>query len=163
MLCNPLCFLIRRYGRDTVKQLKCVLADFYSAADLSDAKSQLLKDAKRVDKNDSIPHVPDRREGELRSVRIIDDIFTVLYHLDHSQLLKCLPKYVADSPDAMPSTRFYEGDLAILMELLKRMDGQIEAGTCHTTTTVSGYKCHTQAAGEFSNTCIYSRFAPSTC
>jgi len=125
MLCNPLCFLIRRYGRDTVKQLKCVLADFYSAADLSDAKSQLLKDAKRVDKNDSIPHVPDRREGELRSVRIIDDIFTVLYHLDHSQLLKCLPKYVADSPDAMPSTRFYEGDLAILMELLKRMDGQI--------------------------------------
>ena len=51
-------------AKTAVKQLKSGLADFYSAADLSDAKSQLLKDVKGMDKNVSIPHVPDRREGE---------------------------------------------------------------------------------------------------
>ena len=125
VLCNPLCFLLHRYGRDAVKPLKRVLLDFYNVADLAAAKNQVLEDVKRMNKSVSIPHVPDRREGELRSVRIVDDIFTVLDCLDENQLLKHLPKYVADSPDAMPSARLYEGDLAVIMKLLERMDGQI--------------------------------------
>ena len=125
MLCNLLCFLSCRYSRDGVKQLKSALLDFYDVADLVTAKSQLLEDVKRIDKDSSIPHVPDRREGELRSIRVVDDMFTVLDCLDENQLLKCLPKYVADSPDAMPSMRLYEGDLAIIMRLFERMDGQM--------------------------------------
>ena len=74
VLCNPLCFLLCRYGRDAVKQLKSALLDFYSAADLATAKSQLLDDVNRMNKNVTLPHVPDRREGELRCVRIVDDM-----------------------------------------------------------------------------------------
>ena len=95
MLCNPLCFLLHRYGRDAVKPLKRVLLDFYNVADLAVAKNQVLEDVKRMNKSVSIPHVPDRREGELRSVRIVDDIFTVLDCLDENQLLEYLPKPIA--------------------------------------------------------------------
>ena len=91
-----------------------MLLDFYNVADLAAAKNQELEDVKRMNKSVNIPHVPDRREGELRSVRIVYDIFTVLDCLDENQLLKYLPKYVADSPDAMPSARLYERDLTII-------------------------------------------------
>ena len=125
VLCNPLCFLLCRYGRDAVKQLKSALLDFYSAADLATAKRKLLDDVNRMNKNVTLPHVPDRREDELRCVRIVDDTFSVLDCLDENLLLRHLPKYVADSPGAMSSMRLYKGSLAVIMRLLERMDGQI--------------------------------------
>jgi len=39
--------------------------------------------------------------------------------------LSKLPCYVADSPDAMPSSRLYEGDLSVLMKVIERMENEI--------------------------------------
>ena len=47
---------------------------------------------------------------------IVDDILIVLTHLDENLKLKSLPKYVSDGPDAMPSTRLYDGDLCVFMK-----------------------------------------------
>ena len=124
VLSNPLCFLLRRYGKTAVNPLKNAVLDFYSVAELADAKRQLLEDASKLDTVCVIPHVPERREGELRATRIVDDIFVVLAWLDENLLMNLLPTYVADSPDAMPSTRLYDGDLAVLMKLLEKMGGQ---------------------------------------
>ena len=66
---------------------------------------------------DTMPHVPDRRDGELRSVKIVDDIFIVFTYLDVNLRLTELPKYVADGPDSMPSIRLYDGDLSVIMKL----------------------------------------------
>ena len=62
-----------------------------------------------------MPHISLRRDGELRAAKSLDDIFTVLTCLDEKLKQKCLPKYVSDSPDSMPSIRIYDGDLLTLM------------------------------------------------
>ena len=63
----------------------------------------------------NLPHIPLRRDGEFRAAKSLDDIFAVLTCLDEKLKLKCLPKYVSDSPDFMPSIRIYVGDLLTLM------------------------------------------------
>jgi len=52
---------------------------------------------------------------------LLDDIITILTCLDESLKLKCLSKYVAESPDDMPSMRVYDGDLATLMVTFDRL------------------------------------------
>ena len=73
-----------------------------------------------------LPHIPKRRDGESKAARTVEDIFTVLVFLDkHLQICK-LPKYVADSPDAMPSVRLYAGDLASLMKILTKLENEVK-------------------------------------
>ena len=36
-----------------------------------------------------------------------------------------LPCYVSRSPDCMPAIRLYEGDMAVMMNLLTKLDGHI--------------------------------------
>jgi len=47
----------------------------------------------------NLPHILSRCEGELRASKSLNDIVTVLTCLDENLKLKCLLKYVADSPD----------------------------------------------------------------
>ena len=68
-----------------------------------------------------LPHIPLRREGEQRAAKSLDDIIAILTCLDGSLNLKCLPKYVAESPDDMPSMRASDGDLATLMVTFSRL------------------------------------------
>ena len=52
-----------------------------------------------------LPHIPLRREGELRASKSLDDVMTILTCLDENLKISSLPKYVAESPDAMPCMR----------------------------------------------------------
>ena len=45
--------------------------------------------------------------------------------LDEHIKLNSLPKYVSDSPDSMPSTRLYEGDLVAIMNRLEKLAAQV--------------------------------------
>ena len=63
-----------------------------------------------------------RSEGDNRLAREVDDMITVFTFLDERKLLDNLPKYVADGPDNMPTTRLYEGDLKVFMDQLVRID-----------------------------------------
>jgi len=125
VLCNALCFLTHRLGKSAVKCLKSSVLDFYRVEELSDAKKRLLQDVNNLNVGLDMPHVPERRDCELRAVRIVDDIFTVLTFLDENLKLQLLPKYVADGPDSMPSTRLYEGDLSILMKHIDIISGRL--------------------------------------
>jgi len=40
--------------------------------------------------------------------------------------LDCLPKYVSDNPDTMPSVRLYEGDLAVLIKAIEKMKSRMD-------------------------------------
>ena len=62
----------------------------------------------------TLPHIPLRCDGDQRAVKTVDDVITVLTHLDEKLKLKCLPRYVADSPDAMPLIRLYDGNFQSL-------------------------------------------------
>lgn len=112
---NVLCFIVSRFGKSVDKQLKSVVLDFYGVKDICCAKDRLLCAAESFKSVIKLPHIPLRREGEQRAAKSLDDIITILTCLDESLNLKCLPKYVAESPDDMPSMRVYDGDLATLM------------------------------------------------
>ena len=103
-----------------------MLLDFYSVGDLVDAKKQVLHDISDFKSEINLPHIPDRREGEGRVAKVVDDIITILTRLDESLKLSSLPKYVADGPDAMPSSRLYEGDLMTLLKLFGKLQDTLE-------------------------------------
>jgi len=54
------------------------------------------------------------------------NLLTMFTFLDELKMLNQLPKYVSSSPDNIPSLRLYEGDVQILLTLLKAMDGTLD-------------------------------------
>lgn len=122
VLNNVLCFLTAKFGNTAAKYLKSAVLDFYDVEALSVAKRLLLQDVNDMKKDINLPHIAERREGENRAIRIVDDIFTILTHLDENLKLRFIPKYVSEGPDTMPSTRLYDGDLCALMKRLDKME-----------------------------------------
>jgi len=110
VLQSSLCFLVKKFGKIAVRQLKSMVIDFYDVEELNAAKQQLLMDASNINLDISLTHIPGRRDGDLKAVRIVDDIFTLLTFLDENMKLNLLPCYVTDNPDAVPSGRLYDGD-----------------------------------------------------
>ena len=121
VVCNPLCFLRARLGHLPIGTLKSCLLDFYSPSVLVEAKKQLLLNIRSMDLS-GFPHIPDRRDGESHANRVVDDIVTALTYLDEQRKLSLLPNYVADSPDSMPSTRLYDGDMLVLLKKYEKME-----------------------------------------
>jgi len=121
VLDNVLCFLLARFGKTSIKQLKVAVLDFYTPEDICCAKENVLHAVELWISDIKLPHIPLRREGESRTAKTLDDIITVLTCLDENLKLKCLPKYVSDSPDAMPSIRIYDGDLYSLMAAFDKL------------------------------------------
>ena len=115
-----------KFGKTAVKVTKSLLVDFYDVEVLSYAKNQLLDDISSMNLTIKMPHIPRRRDGDNRILREIDDIYTLFTVLDEHKLLGDLPRYVAEGPDSMPFSRLYEGDLAIVMNLMEKMHGRIQ-------------------------------------
>ena len=126
VLNSSLCFLIDKYGKLTSKSLKSMMLDFYDIAELCGAKMQLLSDVKKMSLTVEIPHVPERREGDNKAVRVVDDVLTLLAFLDENKKLDLLPRYVTESIDSVPSSRLYEGDLSVLMRVVEKMEREIK-------------------------------------
>jgi len=124
VLNDVLCFLMCKFGKIAIKPLKSSVLDFFKIEDICDAKSQLLRDIQLMNLMD-LPHIPDRRAGSDQAVRVVDDIVTILTCVDEQLKMNDLPCYVSRSPDCMPATRLYEGDMAVLMNLLTKLDGHI--------------------------------------
>jgi len=92
VLNNVLRFLACRFGKTAFKHLKSAVLDFYAIDDSSAAKRQLLEDVKCLPADTKIPHVPERRDGEFRSARIVDDMIVIFTSIDENLKLSALPK-----------------------------------------------------------------------
>jgi len=114
VLDNLLCFLIAKYGKTASQQLRQIILDFYQYEDIYAAKKHLLEAVDSWKSDIRLPHIPTRREGEQRSAKSLDDIFSVITSLDENLKLADLPKFVSESPDCMPSVRLCDGDLQTL-------------------------------------------------
>jgi len=119
VLNDVLCFVSNKFGKVVVKTLKSTLSDFYSGEVLSSAKLQLLNDVDKLNLSTKRPHVSHRRDMDGKADREVDDIVTLFTFLDENKAIGLLPKYVAGSPDNMPSFRLYEGDLNIVLNMLR--------------------------------------------
>jgi len=121
VLCDCLCFLRHKFGKLPVRQIKSMLLDFYSVEVLSEAKCLLLQNVSDLQIDVRLPHIPRRRDSDNRGMLDVDDILTVFTCLDEQKLLDKLPRYVADSPDSVPSSRLYEGDLSCVMAMMNKL------------------------------------------
>lgn len=121
VLCDCLCFLRHKFGKLPVRQIKSTLLDFYSVEVLSEAKCLLLKNISDLQIEAKLPHIPRRRDSDSRGMLEVDDILTVFTSLDEQKLLDKLPRYVADGPDSVPSSRLYEGDLSCVMAMMNKL------------------------------------------
>jgi len=70
VLSHPLCFLVNKVGKSTLKVLKSALTDFYDVEVLATAKFRLLEDINDLHSSVNFPHVPRRRDGDNRLVRL---------------------------------------------------------------------------------------------
>ena len=125
VLCDVLCFVKEKFANMPVKVLKSMLTDFYPAETLSEAKICLLSGIANMSFEKNPPNVPRRRSSDGRLAQETEDIVTLFTFLDEMKAIDRLPTYVASSPANMPSSRLYEGDLNILLTLLRNMDGRL--------------------------------------
>jgi hypothetical protein len=97
---------------------------------------------------------------------------TLLTYLDEHKLLHCLPRYVSDGHDNMPSTRLNKGDLKILMSYLAKMDDRLiaivnfdlrsEGRACTSAEVCSLVNCFGHMAINTKTTCQQQLCAQST-
>jgi len=107
VLCDPLCFIVNKFGHTDSKTLKSALFDFYSSEVLCAAKMRLVDDVAKINLESMLPHIPRRRDGDGRLQKEVDDLM-IFTCLDEHKAIDKLPKYVSKSPDNMPSLRLYE-------------------------------------------------------
>jgi len=106
--------------------IRVVLNDFYTAEDLSFAKFQLIKDIDSMDSSLNRPHVSQRRDGDGRLQREVDDLISLFTYLDEHKLIDLLPKYVTDDPDALPPVRIHDSDFNGITMLIKRLTERVD-------------------------------------
>jgi hypothetical protein len=107
IVCEPLCFLINRFGLNAVEVVKNVVIDFYGVDVMVETAGQLLDNVYRLKLVDKLPHIPRHRNGEIRTIREVDGIISILTDLDEKKVLSSLPRYVRPSEDLenMPALR----------------------------------------------------------
>ena len=125
MLCDTLCFVANKYGKVTDKTLRSVLSDFYTAETLCEAKRRLISDIDKLNLPDKRPHVSSRREGDGRLAKEVGDIMTLFHFIDEHQVYDKLPRYVASSPDSMPSLRLYDGNMNVVVSMIKSVNDKL--------------------------------------
>ena len=126
VLCKPLCFLVTKLGKLELKVINSALLDYYSSAEITEAKRQLIDDINSPQLIEKIPQITERRNGENRSLFAVEDVFKLIAFLDEIKQLDKLPKYVTDDPDAMPSIRLFEGDLSHIISRMERIENRLE-------------------------------------
>jgi len=119
-------FLITRFSKYGSKQLKSAILDFYTFDNIYLTKEHILSAVEQWKADTNLAHIAVRREGEQRNVKSLDDIVTVITCLDENLKLDCLPKYVAESPDVMPSMRIYDNDLLPLTSAIDNLMGRMQ-------------------------------------
>jgi len=63
VLCNPLCWLVNKYGKQSLKVLKSAVTDLYDVDTLAESKARLLNDVNLMDFTDKLPHIAERRDS----------------------------------------------------------------------------------------------------
>jgi len=85
VLCDALCFLVNRFGKTPMRQLKAMLTDFYPVEVVYEAKVRLFDDIKGLNLESKLPHIPLRRVGEGRLANEVDDLLSMFTYLDEAK------------------------------------------------------------------------------
>lgn len=115
-----LCFTVNKFKRLAQKPLKSALLDFYNSEEISIAKDLLCAEIDKLELG--AKNVRRRKDSNNRTPLELDDIFQALTYVDNAKRLADLPVFVSSDPDKMPSVKLTEGDLAVMMMKLTKLE-----------------------------------------
>ena len=79
---EPLCFIFSKLAKLSKKVIVKALVDNAVEDSIFLAKTQLLKDVESLQLTNRPPHIPARRDGNLRVEREVKDVFELIEFLD---------------------------------------------------------------------------------
>jgi len=124
-----LCFVISKWGRLPLADLKDLLAGFFTGDKIYEAK-ELLNGNLIYCKIDGLPQLKLRRVAkgtiELRDRKEIDDLLELVAIADENKLFDKIPKYVTDSAELIPSSRICEADFVAIVRKLNLIEKYCE-------------------------------------
>ena len=122
LISDLLCFATKKYGRVALKPLKSVLLDFYSGEEIAAARELLYIETDKLLTDKWTKPVRRRKESINRTPTELDDILQMIAMVDNAKALSDLPMFVSTDPDKMPSVKLTEGDLAIVLLKLSKIE-----------------------------------------
>jgi len=119
-----ICFVMTKYKKFYENRLRKMVTGFYTLEEVSAAKHQLLDDVERRKILVPVPLYRTNTEIDLQ----LDDVLDLLGLLEVNATsgTKCLPIYVADSSEKVPTSQLADGDLAILLTKFDKMAAVVE-------------------------------------
>lgn len=127
VICSPLCFVLTKFHKVSCVKIVAVLCDCFSSEDISTAKKRLVLDIQSLAANISSSNLRVRRDADQhgRQHKEATDIVTIISELDQQGLLACLPIYVIDDTDSVPTLKLESGELSYFMQRFEKMESAI--------------------------------------
>ena len=140
IVCEFLCYLKKKYGSFDNRKLSSILHGYYDPAYVSASKDILVAEVEKLELTTNWPRPPRRRNSNtdvgIRAVKDIQDIMAIWDFLDSNDLIKRLPRFVAEDVDLIPTARLEDGDLRIIFNKLDK----IEAASTNLMKTVGDWR-----------------------
>lgn len=118
---EPLCFARSRLGKISENLLKSVMMDYFKCDQLTIAKNRLCDDTEKLNiENWSRP--ANHRDTDNKAKLEVTDIVNIFIFLDQQLMIDNLPIYVCEDIDRIPSTKWMDGDLQLLIAKINKLE-----------------------------------------
>jgi hypothetical protein len=115
-----LCFILNKFGKCPIKNVKEVMLKFYNGDEIVHAKELLHGELVKINET-ALPRLS-KRQGDNRTARDVDDLFAYITKADEAGMLTLLPTFVAANLDRIPSVKPEEVDLCLLVQRMTRLE-----------------------------------------
>jgi len=120
---NEALYFVRcKYGKIGDSLLKQTLLDFFDGEKLATAKNRLNHDIEELHLDIDWPRLPARREGADHAIKEAEDIMVLFRFIDEKLSFQSIPTYVSANMDSVPSTKWLDGDIQMLLAKLNNME-----------------------------------------
>ena len=131
IICEPLCFLFNKYGKESDNELKTIFYNFYLSVDIGIAKELLSSELEKI-KPTGWSKPARRRDGsidkqELRVKKEVNDIFQMLAIIHDQKLVELLPVFTCADLKRIPSSSFDTGDFRAMIQKFERLENILES------------------------------------
>jgi len=128
LILEVLFFVLNKFGRDPVDQIKKIVADFFTVADVREAKELLRAELVRIlcpDLSDrtwselckhvvaDLPRLMTHNRGDNRGLLETADMLDLILKADEMNVLDKLPTFVAASYDKVPIVKSEDLDISL--------------------------------------------------
>lgn len=144
LISEVLFFVFNKFGREPVDQIKKVVADFFTVADVREAKELLRAELVRIlcpDSSDrtrselckqvvaDLPRLMTHNRGDNRGLLEVADLLDLLMKADEMNVLDKLPTFVAASYDKIPVVKPEDLDICLIARRLSKLEDTVSGHT----------------------------------